>query len=330
MHTDSVAVADRQVYAGLYAKLLQVRLFEQKAAELFRAGRLPGFLHSSLGQEATPVGVCSCLRADDYVTSTHRGHGDIIAKGARLDRMMAELFAKRTGYCRAKGGSMHIADFSIGILGAMGIVGSGLPIAVGAGLSAVMRKTDQVVVSFFGDGAANQGTFHEAVNMASIWDLPVVFVCQNNLYAMSTPRSYNMRVERVADRAVAYGIPGRTVDGNDVLAVREAAQEAVDRARCGKGPSLLECVTYRHTGHFVGDPGAYRPRGELEQWMERDPVKLFRMRMLAEGWASEEELRSIEADVQNELELAVQYAESSPEPELEDAAQDLFSGTWVE
>lgn len=328
MLVNEASVADRQLYAGLYTKLLQIRLFEQKAAELFRAGRLPGFLHSSLGQEAVPVGVCSCLRPDDYIISTHRGHGDIIAKGARLDRMMAELFAKRTGYCRAKGGSMHIADFGIGVLGAMGIVGSGLPIATGAGLSAMMRNTDQVVAAFFGDGAANQGTFHEAVNLASIWNLPVVFVCQNNLYAMSTPRSYHMRVERVSDRAVAYGIPGRTADGNDVLAVREAALQAIDRARRGEGPSLLECITYRHSGHFVGDPGAYRPKGEVEQWMDRDPVRLFRSRMLAEGLAAEDELRSIEAAVERELEEALQFAESSPEPELQEAQRDLFAGDW--
>ncbi len=330
MLTDAVSTTDRQLHAELYTKMLQIRLFEQKAAELFRAGRLPGFLHSSLGQEAVPVGVCSCLRTDDYIISTHRGHGDIIAKGAKLDRMMAELFAKKTGYCHAKGGSMHIADFSIGVLGAMGIVGSGLPIAAGAGLSARVRRSGQVVVAFFGDGASNQGTFHEAINLASIWDLPVVFVCQNNLYAMSTPKRYNMKVERVSDRAVAYGIPGQSVDGNDILAVRKVTAAAVDRARAGKGPSLLECVTYRHTGHFIGEPGDYRSKGEVEEWMLKDPVHLFRSSMLSHGWATEDHIRAIETNVQREMEAAVAFAEASPEPELDEAGEGLFAGVWEE
>jgi len=239
---------------ALYKKMLTVRAFEEKAGELFAQNLIPGFIHLSIGEEASSVGTCSALRQDDYVASTHRGHGHLIAKGADPKRMFAELFGRKTGYCKGKGGSMHIADFSLGILGANGVVGGGFPIIIGAGLSIKLRKTDQVGVVFFGDGAANRGTFHEAVNMAAVWKLPVVFVCENNLYASTTPSAYSLAGGSVAKRACAYGIPGYVANGDDVLEVRKTVSLAVEQAREGKGPSIVENKTYRFRGHFEGDP----------------------------------------------------------------------------
>jgi TPP-dependent pyruvate/acetoin dehydrogenase alpha subunit len=238
----------------MYRTMKKIREFETKAAELFAEGSIPGFVHLYIGEEAVATGVCANLKDSDYITSTHRGHGHIIAKGGDLKYMFAELFGKATGYCKGKGGSMHIADADRGILGANGIVGAGHNIAVGAGLSAKYRGTDQVCVCFFGDGSTNQGTFHESLNLASIWKLPVIFVCENNLYGISMHQSRHQAIQDVADRAVAYNIPGVVVDGNDVLAVYEAAKEAIDRARNGQGPTLIECKTYRQRGHFEGDP----------------------------------------------------------------------------
>lgn len=314
---------DRGKLIWMYRRMLDIRNFEQQAVDLFIAGRLPGFLHSALGQEATPVAVSANLRSDDYITSTHRGHAHVIAKGARLDRMMAELFAKQTGYCRAKGGSMHIADFSQGIIGAMGIVGSGIPIATGAALSAKMRKTDQVTVAFFGDGATCQGAFHEGMNLASVWRLPLVFVCENNRYAMSTPYTYHQTHSQIAERAAAYNVPTATVDGNDVLAVYGAACVAVERARSGDGPSFLECCTYRWMGHYTGDPGVYRPKEEVEEWKARDPIPRFR-RWLLEYGVSEAELALHEKQSSVGVDEAVRFAEESPEPAEEVALEDLF------
>ena len=240
--------------------MVRIRRFEERAIQLFMAQEMPGFLHSYLGQEAVAAGVCETLEQDDSITSTHRGHGHVIAKGLQLDRMMAELFGKRTGYCKGKGGSMHIADFSCGVLGANGIVGGGIAIATGAALASKLRGTKRVAVAFFGDGATNQGSFHEAANMAAIWQLPVVLVCENNLYAVSTHQARHTRLTDLSERAKAYGFPGRTVDGNDPVAVYEAASEAVQRARRGEGPTLLECKTYKWMGHYIGDPGTYRTR----------------------------------------------------------------------
>ena len=236
---------DATKLVSMYRKMLEIRYFEETAVELYKAGKLPGFIHLYVGEEAVAVGVCSALGKDDYIVSTHRGHGHLIAKGARLDRMMAELFAKRTGYCKGKGGSMHIADFSIGVVGATGIVGSGIPIADGVALSQKMRGTGRVVVSFFGDGATNTGAFHESLNLASVWELPVVFVCENNLYAVSTAQAMHQRITDISERASSYGMPGTSVDGNDVLAVARAARSAVERARSNEGPSLVECRTSR-------------------------------------------------------------------------------------
>jgi acetoin:2,6-dichlorophenolindophenol oxidoreductase subunit alpha len=252
-----------------------IRQFEQAVDDLFARGLMHGTMHLSIGQEAVPTGACLALRDGDYITSTHRGHGHCIARGARLDAMMAELLAKETGYCRGRGGSMHIADVATGNLGANGIVAGGVPIAAGAGLAVQMRHGDQVVVSFFGDGAVNEGAWHEGVNLAAIWDLPVVFVCENNQYGMSMPVTRASKVERLAMRAAAYGIPGVTVDGNDPQAVYDAVADAVHRARAGQGPSLVEAVTYRWKGHSKSDKNLYRTREEIESWREQDPIVRF-------------------------------------------------------
>jgi pyruvate dehydrogenase E1 component alpha subunit len=309
----------------LLRRMWRIRLFEEKAIELFTAGELPGFLHSQIGQEAVCVGTCARLRVDDYITSTHRGHGDLIAKGARPDRMMAELFGKETGYCRGKGGSMHILDFGLGVLGANGIVGAGLPIGVGAALSATMRKTDQVCVCFFGDGASNIGAFHEALNLAAVWRLPVVFVCQNNDYAESTPRRVQQTVADIAVRAASYDMPGTTVDGMSVLEVHRSVGEAVDRARAGEGPTLVEAKTYRYTGHYVGDPGVYRTKEELEQWKARDPIGGFESLLDDAGVVGAEEARRVEAEVRDEIERAVEFARTSADPRPELAFDDVFA-----
>ncbi|HDI07339.1 MAG TPA: pyruvate dehydrogenase (acetyl-transferring) E1 component subunit alpha [Candidatus Bathyarchaeota archaeon] len=315
----------REKLVEMYRKMLQIRLFEEKVFELYGQNMVPGTIHLYAGQEAVAVGVCSTLRKDDYITSTHRGHGHCIAKGADLKRVMAEILGKRTGYCKGKGGSMHIADFSVGVLGATAVVGAGLPIATGAALSIKLRKTDQVSVCFFGDGASNQGTFHESLNMAAIWQLPVVFVCENNLYAMGTRQTRVMRIENIADRAAAYGMPGVTVDGNDVLAVYKAAETAVERARKGGGPTLLECKTYRHKGHSRMDPAKYRPKEEVEEWLAKDPIKRLRSKLLEANIMSEVEKEEVEREVAAEIEEAVKFALESPYPEPEEALEDVYA-----
>ncbi|MCS7124950.1 MAG: pyruvate dehydrogenase (acetyl-transferring) E1 component subunit alpha [Candidatus Bathyarchaeota archaeon] len=309
----------------MYGTMVKIRLFEEKVFELYAQNLVPGTIHLYTGQEAVAVGVCSALRRDDYITSTHRGHGHCIAKGADVKRVMAEILGKRTGYCKGKGGSMHIADFSVGMLGATAVVGAGIPIAAGAGLSIKLRKTDQVVACFFGDGASNQGTFHEGINMAAIWSLPVIFVCENNLYAMGTRQSMVMRVESVAERASAYGIPGVVADGNDVLAVYDATLKAAERARKGEGPTLIECKTYRHRGHSRVDPAKYRPKEEVEAWLARDPIKRFREKLLELNVLTEVEIQQIDREVAAEIEEAVQYAMESPYPAPEEALEDVYA-----
>jgi TPP-dependent pyruvate/acetoin dehydrogenase alpha subunit len=309
----------------LLRNMVLVRCFEEKAGELFRQNLIPGFIHLSIGEEASSVGTCSVLRKEDYVASTHRGHGHLIAKGADPKYMFAELLGKATGYCKGKGGSMHIADFSIGMLGANGVVGGGFPIAVGAGLSVKLRKTDQVVVVFFGDGAANRGTFHEAANMAAIWKLPVIFVCENNLYASTTPASYALAGGSVAARAGGYGMPGISVNGNDVLEVRKAVGEAVERARKGEGPSIVENKTYRYRGHYEGDPQRYRSRAEVERFKnEQDPIRRFGSLLRKEGILSDELETEIREEATQRIEEAVSYAKSAPLPRPEEALEDLF------
>lgn len=315
----------KELLLDMYTKMNKIRKFEEKVGELFAQGKVLGFVHLYIGEEATAVGVCENLTDKDYITSTHRGHGHLIAKGGDLKFMMAELFGKVTGYCKGKGGSMHIADVQKGILGANGIVGGGLPIAVGAGLSAKLRGTDQVAVCFFGDGASNQGTFHEALNMASIWKLPVVFVCENNLYGISMRQDKHQAIADVSERAMAYGFPGLTVDGNDVLAVYEAAGEAVKRARDGGGPTLIECKTYRWRGHFEGDPTLYRPKEEVEEWMAKDPISRLSRYILDNNIATEEELKEIERNIEKEVEKAVMFAEESPYPDETSAVEDIYT-----
>ena len=309
----------------MYRKMFQIRCFEEKVFELYAQNLVPGTIHLYAGEEAVAVGVCSNLRKDDYITSTHRGHGHCIAKGAQLKRIMAEILGKRTGYCKGKGGSMHIADFNVGMLGATAVVGAGLPIAMGAGLSMQLRGVDNVVACFFGDGASNQGTFHEAINMAAVWKLPVIFVCENNVYAMGTRQSTVMLTERVADRAAAYGIPGVAVDGNDVLAVYEVAHKAVGRARTGEGPMLVECKTYRHKGHSRIDPAKYRPKEEVAEWLRKDPIKRFKETLLQTKILLEAETQKIEKEVLTEIEEAVEFAMESPYPSPEEALEDVYA-----
>ena len=316
---------DKPLLLEIYRKMVSVRIFEETAADLFLKGQIPGFLHVYIGEEAVAAGVMAHLTNQDYISSTHRGHGHAVAKGARLDMMMAELHGKKTGYCHGKGGSMHIADLDLGILGANGIVGGGVPISTGAGLALKLKGTDRVCICFFGDGASNTGAFYEGVNLAAVWGLPVVFVCENNQYAESTPRAVHQKVKYVSDRAAAFNIPGVRMDGMDVFDVYEKTGEAVDLARKGQGPILLEALTYRFLGHFVGDPQTYRTKEEVEQWKKRDPIQMFRARVIAEKKCTAVELDAIDVQIKQEMEAAVEFARQSPEPEVEMAMQDIFT-----
>lgn len=302
----------------MYFTMLCIRRFEEKAEELYMAGKIWGTFHLYIGEEAVATGACFALRPEDYITSTHRGHGHCIAKGADVKKMMAELMGKATGYCYGLGGSMHIADLEGGNLGATGIVGSAIPIAVGAALACKLKRNNRVVLCFFGDGAANTGAFHEAVNLAAVFKLPVVFLCENNLYAMSFPVQKAFAIPDIAERAKGYGIPGVTVDGMDVLAVYEATKEAVERARQGLGPTLVEARTYRFRGHSKSDKGVYRTKEEVKMWMERCPIRRFRAHLLEEG-VPEETLQGLEKKAEELIEEAVRFAEESPEPDLEKA-----------
>jgi TPP-dependent pyruvate/acetoin dehydrogenase alpha subunit len=313
-----VSGLDRELLLGMYRRMLEAREFEEQLYYLFLSRTMPGTMHQATGQEAVAVGVVSALRPDDYVTSTHRGHAHCIAKGVSLAGMMAEMFAKRTGVCRGMGGSMHLCDFSKGMLGAFGIVGSGIPIAAGAALSARVRRSGQVAVSFFGDGAVNEGVFHEALNMAGLWKLPAVFVCENNQYALSMTVEKSSAVPDLYRRGSAYGIPGTQVDGNNVVAVYRAALEAAGRARSGQGPALLECVTYRQRGHARFEASHYRDPAEVESWKQYDPILRLREALLDSGLASAAELDAIGEHVESALEAAIAFAESSPEVEAGD------------
>jgi pyruvate dehydrogenase E1 component alpha subunit len=317
---------DRKTLIQMYRTMLRIRRFEEIVGELFGQGRIWGGVHLYTGEEAMAAGACAALNSDDYITSTHRGHGHCIAKGGELGKMMAELFGRANGYCKGKGGSMHIADLEAGILGANGIVGAGIPIAVGAALAAKYKGTGQVSAAFFSDGASNTGSFHEAVNLAAVLRLPVVFVCENNQWAVSTAASYSVPVENIAERAVAYGIPGLTVDGNDVLAVYGAVREAVDRARHGDGPSLVEGKTYRWEGHYRGDPEQYRSKEEVTEWRNKgDPIPRFRMYLLEQGVLNEEQMHAMETAAEEDVAEAVRFAESSPKPEPDGLYEDLYA-----
>jgi pyruvate dehydrogenase E1 component alpha subunit len=309
----------------MYSGMLRIRHFENRVKDLFAAGEMPGFVHLYLGEEAVAVGACSALKDDDYITSTHRGHGHILAKGGEMKYMMAELYGKATGYNKGKGGSMHIAWPKLGILGANGIVGGGIPIATGAAFSAKYRKSGQVAVCFFGDGAASEGTFHESINIASAFDLPVVYVCENNLYGVGTRQRDVRNIEDIADRGAAYGIPGLVVDGNSVIAVYETVSEAVKRARNGKGPTLLECKTYRWRTHFEGEPDTYRPPEEVKAWLKREPIAPYRKELIEQGVIDKTKAEQIEKEVQKELEEAVEFARTSPLPNPETALEGLWA-----
>ncbi len=316
---------DAKTYLNLYQTMVTIRQFETMAGELFAEGKIPGFIHLSIGQEGSSVGVCSVLRPDDYLTTTHRGHGHMIAKGADLNKMVAELFGKKTGYCKGKGGSMHIADFSIGFLGANGVVAGGLPIITGAGLSIKMRKTDQVAICFFGDGASNRGPVHEAMNMASIWKLPIIFCVENNQFASTTRTSYACSVEDISTRAAGYNMPGVSVDANDILAVRKAATKAVARARKGEGPTLLENKTYRIKGHFEGDPQKYRNKDEIAAWKDKlDPINRFAKALTQKKILNKKKIQQIWDEAAAKIQAAVAFAEKSPFPEPEEALEDLL------
>lgn len=315
----------KETLLSMYERMLKIRFFEDRVKDLFASGELPGFVHLYLGEEAVAVGVCAALKDNDYITSTHRGHGHIIAKGGEMRRMMAELYGKATGYNKGKGGSMHIACPDLGILGANGIVSAGIPIATGAAMSAKLHKSGQVVACFFGDGASNEGNFHESLNIAGAFDLPVVYVCENNLYAVGTRQSEVRKIEDIADRAMGYGMPGVVVDGNDVVAVYETAQQAVVRARNGEGPTLIECKTYRWRTHFEGEPDTYRPPEEVEAWIKREPIAPYRKLLIEQGIISLVEVQTIESNIIHELDEAVAYARQSPLPEPETAVVDLWA-----
>jgi acetoin:2,6-dichlorophenolindophenol oxidoreductase subunit alpha len=313
--------------ARFFRQMTLVREFELRAIEERRGGLIPGFIHSCVGQEATAVGAGEALSTDDVITSTHRGHGHLLAKGGDPQFMMAELAARSPGYCLGRGGSLHISDFDIGILGANGIVGGGFPAAVGAALAFQMRREERVSLTFFGDGAINQGTFHESANLAGLWKLPVIFFCENNLYGEGTPQHKQAPIRDLALRAEGYGFPGVTIDGNDVVAVYDATVAARERALAGEGPTLIEAKTYRHRGHYEGDPMIYRPKGELEEWQTRDPIPAFRLRLIQSEIISEGEIEDLMGSVQEQLDEAVKYAANAPIPVAEEALQGVYADT---
>lgn len=309
----------------MYKKMALIRIAEETLLKLFEQSEMPGFIHSYIGEEATGVGVCHALMKEDLISSTHRGHGHVIAKGGDLNLFFAELYGKASGYCKGKGGSMHIADLDLGILGANGIVGGGIPIAAGAAMAAKMRKTGKISVAFFGDGATDIGAFHESLNLAAVWDLPVIFVAENNGFADFIRVSDHQRVARISDRAAAYGIAGETVDGNDVEAVNAAAHRAAERARAGKGPTLLECVTYRWRGHYEGDPQPYRTQIEVEEWKKRDPIKLAEQRLHERGELDEASRTAIWRELGDRVDAAVAFARAAPLPTPESALEDIYT-----
>lgn len=316
----------KQEMLDLYRTMFKIRRFEEQAVDSFADGDIPGFVHLSIGQEATEAGACATLNAKDYITSTHRGHGHIISKGGDLNKMMAELYAKSDGYCHGKGGSMHISNIELGILGANGMVGAGLGLALGGAMAQKLDESDNATVCFFGDGASNEGLFHESLNMASLWNLPVVYVCENNGYAISTSTKRSMKLQDVAVRAAAYDIPSVIVDGNDAPAVYEACKEAVAYARSGKGPYFVECKTFKVRGHYEGDPADYRSQEEVDYWKspEHDPVPRMRRSMLASG-VTQEEIDAIDDEVNGLIKDAVKFAEDSPLLDKSQTLVDVYS-----
>ena len=306
-------------------KMVVIRKFEEKVRELFSMGLIRGSTHVYIGEEAVAVGACAALNADDYIVSTHRGHGHCLAKGGKLNPMMAELLGKETGYCKGKGGSMHIADFDSGNLGAEGIVGSGLPIAIGAALSSKILKEGKVVISFFGDGASNNGTFHECLNLASIWKLPIVFICENNLYAITVSTERSTAVKNIVDRAKGYNMPGAMVNGNNVEEVLKVTRDAVKLARNGGGPTLIEAKTYRHEGHWIGDPQVYRAKKEVEEWKIRDPIYLYKEKLKKEKIITEDEFKKLNKKVQEEINMSEKFARESKELDVSKVTEDIYA-----
>lgn len=318
---------DKEKLIEFYKMMQTIRMFEDRIVDLYARGAVPGLAHLYIGEEAIATGVCECLRDDDYITSTHRGHGHVIAKGAKLNPMMAELFGKSTGYCKGKGGSMHIADMDLGILGANGIAGGGLPIATGAGWSAKWRKTDQVTACFFGDASSNNGTFHESLNLASLHKLPVLFICENNTYGISVSQAKHQPIVDIATRATGYDMPGVIVDGNDVLEVYKATLKAVNRARAGEGPTLIECKTYRWRGHHEGDPNQgqrYRTKDEINAWKEKCPIKRLMKKLIKDDAKVEKKLKLIDQQINQEIDDAIEYSNSSPFPSIEEMYEDIY------
>ncbi len=314
----------KQQAEWIYKNMNDIRNFEDEVHRIFTTGEIPGFVHLYAGEEAVATGVCAHLTDKDYITSTHRGHGHCIAKGCDLNGMMAEIFGKETGLCKGKGGSMHIADIDKGMLGANGMVGGGFPIAVGAGLRNKYLKTDDVAICFFGDGASNEGTFHESINMAAIWDLPVVFVCENNAFGEASAVEYASGSKTIAERSVAYGIPGVRVDGKDLVAVYEAAGVAIDRARSGQGPTILECVTYRNYGHFEGDEQKYKSKeGKEKEFADIDNIPVFKEVAIKNKWLTEKIASDIEVQSVKDVEIAVLFARESDVPNPECLYEDV-------
>ena len=320
---------ERDLYMMMLRRMMLIREFEENVKKMSRGGELVGMAHCYIGEEAVAVGACAALRDDDYITGNHRSHGHPISKGGDVRRAMAELLGKATGYCKGKGGSMHLADFDIGILGESGIVGSALPVAVGAAMGSKMQGNDRVVVAFFGDGASNQGACHEAMNLAAIWKLPVIFLCENNQYAVTTSFRDSVAVENISDRAAAYDMPGVLVDGQDVLAMYEATVQAVERGRAGLGPTLMEARTYRFEDHSEGlariirEP--YRSDEEVDRWRLRDPIVLHSRWLVEQAIASEDEIEEVRQDVADTIAEALQFARESPYPEVEDLMTDMYA-----
>ena len=315
---------DHEFLLGLYERMMLIRQFEEGIKFLFLEGIMPGTIHQCQGQEATAVGVCSALRQDDFITSTFRGHGHALAKGLTMQELLDELFGATTGCCKGKGGSMHVGNMAKGMIPGIAIVGGGIPVAAGMALAFKMQKTDRVSASFFGDGAVAEGAFHEGVNMAAIWNLPVVFVCENNLYGASTHISKVMRDTNIARRVGSYGIRGQQVDGNDVLAVYEAAQTAVEECRTGKGPVFLELLTYRRTGHSRRDPCHYQPKDEREAWFAKDPIERFAQVLIEQDVADEAGLEAIKTKILHQFDEAVEKAKNAPLPTVQDLTTDIF------
>lgn len=315
----------KETLLEMYKRMNEARAFEEKVSYFFARGMVHGTTHLSVGEEASGVASCMALNEDDLIAATHRGHSQVIGKGIDLNKMMAELLGKVTGYCKGKGGSMHIADVDAGNLGANGVVGGGHGIAVGAALTQQMKKTGKVVLCFFGDGAANEGSFHEALNLASVWKLPVIFYCENNLYGMSTPLAKHMNIEDIAKRSDSYGMPGYIIDGNDAIEVYKIVKEAAEYVRSGKGPVLIESKTYRWLGHSKSDANVYRTKEEIEEWKEKCPIKRLRKYLLENKISSEDEIAAIEKKAIDDIEAAVEFASNSPDPPIESLLEDVYA-----